>query len=596
MKRSRYLSGPNSTSERAGKRTAAIIEPTTDPKLVQAFLEQGWALLGAGRDQEATQLSVRTVRLQETDDTREFFVACIKRWKAIPGTEAIRDIIVRALREVWAEPHELFHVVKGMLKLDAVFGPAMRRATTAWPRRLSLPELLGPAGLAQIAADPLLAALLERGSILDLDIERTLTSLRAGLLDTLLRDRGSHNQKILGLCCALAQQCYINEYVFDLTAEESDRVHGLRDRVHRALETHAAISPIEIALLAAYFPLDGLPAEELLKRSWPQEVDGLIELQISTPAAERTWRASIPQLTPIAADMSVRVRHQYEHNPFPRWVKLPARRPMPFDEWMPRLYPSSRFRSIGKGDNLDVLIGGCGTGRHSIMLAQTLPSAKILAVDLSMSSLCYAKEKTRARGLTNIDYAQADILELGNLERRFDIVSSSGVLHHTADPEKGWRTLLRLLRPDGCMQIGLYSERAHRNVYTVQRWLSERGFSSSVEDIRRARQQLADAGKTDAALASALSFSVFFSTSEFRDLFRPTEMHRFTIPRIRQFLDDNDLEFIGFVIADEIRQKFWTRFSRQADADLGLWDQFEAEYPDAFKGMYEFWSQKKRAA
>lgn len=584
------------TSQRAAKRTTAVIEPKIDPKVVQAALERGLALLGAGRDQEATQLAIRAVRLEETDETRDFFVECIKRWAAFPGAEAIRDVIARALREVWAKPHELFNVVKGILKRDPVFGPAMRRAAIAWPRRLSLPQLLGPAGLAQIAADPLLIALLERGSILDLEIERALTVLRAGLLHAILRDRARYDEKILGLCCALAQQCYINEYVFDLTAEESDHLDALRDHLRHALDAHSAISPIEIALLGAYLPLDCLPAAELLKRSWPKELAGLLELQISTPAAERNLRASIPQLTPITDDMSVRVRDQYENNPFPRWVKRPASRPMPFDEWMIRCFPFGAFRSMGKGDNLDVLIAGCGTGHQSIMLAQTLPSAKILAVDLSMSSLCYAKEKTRQIGISNIDYAQADILEVGNLDRRFDIISSSGVLHHTADPEKGWRTLLQLLRPDGCMQIGLYSERAHRHVFAVQRWLSARGFSASVVDIRRARQELADAAQTDAALANALSFSVFFSTSEFRDLFRPTEMHRFTIPRIQSFLNENGLEFIGFVLSNEIRHQFWRRHSQQAETDLALWDQFEAAYPDSFKGMYEFWVQKKRAA
>jgi hypothetical protein len=30
-----------------------------------------------------------------------------------------------------------------------------------------------------------------------------------------------------------------------------------------------------------------------------------------------------------------------------------------------------------------------------------------------------------------------------------------------------------------------------------------------------------------------------------------------------------------------------------AEGDLPLWDKFEAEYPDSFKTMYEFWIQKK---
>ena len=579
-----------------GNKSAAVPAPKADPQFVKAFLQEGWTLLGEGRDEEATQIAIRVIRLQETEETREFFVECVKRWKVFPGAEAIRDIVARALHEAWARPHELFNIAKGIFKLDPIIGPAMPRATAAWPRRLPLHELLGPTGLAQIAADPLLPALLERGSVPDLEIERVLTSLRAGLLDVVSQDNRRDDENILGLCCALGRQCYINEYVFDLTDDESDRVRELRDRIHRALEANAAVSPMEIAVLAAYIPLDGLPATALLERSWPKGVTGLLKQQITTSAAERKLRASIPQLTPIADEMSVRVQDQYEKNPFPRWVKLPARRPMPVDEWMSRSFPFSSFRKIGRGDDLDVLIAGCGTGHHSIIFAQIQPGARILAVDLSMASLSYAKEKTRTMGISNIDYAQADILELGNLERRFDIISSSGVLHHTADPERGWRTLLHLLRPDGCMQIGLYSERAHRNVIAIQHWLSAHDFTTSVESIRRARQELAACASTDAALASALTFSDFYSTSEFRDLFRPTQMQRFTIPRIQKFLDENDLEFLGFSARNEIRYRFWARFSRQAETDLQLWDRFEAEHPDTFKEMYEFWVQKKRAS
>jgi hypothetical protein len=55
----------------------------------------------------------------------------------------------------------------------------MQRAAAAWPQRLTLHELLGPKGLAEISNDALLAAYLQRGSIFDLEIERFLTSLRA---------------------------------------------------------------------------------------------------------------------------------------------------------------------------------------------------------------------------------------------------------------------------------------------------------------------------------------------------------------------------------------------------------------------------------
>jgi ubiquinone/menaquinone biosynthesis C-methylase UbiE len=582
-------------SQSGGKRPASTkLGPNVDPKFIEAFLAQGWMLLREGREDEATQLAIRIVRLQETEETKAFFVDCVKRWRFFPGADEIRDVIARALREAWAKPHELFNITKGILKSDSITGPAIHRAMAAWPRRLSLHELLGPTGLAQIATDPLLPALLERSTVFDLEIERFLTSIRACLLEIVMQDRGHQHKSILGFCCALGRQCYINEYVFDLTTDENDRAQKLRDRIHHALDVNSAISPMEIALLAAYIQLDCLPGAALLKRSWPKSITGLLEEQIQAPAAERKLRTSIPQITPITDDTSTRVREQYEENPFPRWVKLPINRPMLVDEWMPQQFPFSNFRKIGKGADLDVLIAGCGTGHHSIIFAQVLPGARILAVDLSMSSLCYAKEKTRVMGIANIEYAQADILELGGLEKRFDIISSSGVLHHLADLEKGWRTLLRLLQPDGCMQVGLYSERAHRNLIPTQRWLLERGFTPSVESIRRARQELVTAAATDASLASVLTFTDFYSTSEFRDLFLPTQMHRYTIPKIQNFLDENNLEFLGFSIRSEIRDQFRAHFSRQAEVDLRLWDKFETEHPDTFKGMYEFWVQKKR--
>lgn len=65
---------------------------------------------------------------------------------------------------------------------------------------------------------------------------------------------------------------------------------------------------------------------------------------------------------------------------------------------MPRQFPFSNFREIGKGAATDMLIAGRGTSQHLIIFAQAFPGARILAVDLSMASLCYAKAKTLAMG------------------------------------------------------------------------------------------------------------------------------------------------------------------------------------------------------
>jgi SAM-dependent methyltransferase len=81
-----------------------------------------------------------------------------------------------------------------------------------------------------------------------------------------------------------------------------------------------------------------------------------------------------------------------------------------------------------------------------------------LRSDLSLASLGYAARKSRELGLDNIAHAQADILELGSIGRSFDIIESSGVLHHLADWRAGWRVLLTLLRPGGLMRLGFWRD------------------------------------------------------------------------------------------------------------------------------------------
>jgi SAM-dependent methyltransferase len=241
---------------------------------------------------------------------------------------------------------------------------------------------------------------------------------------------------------------------------------------------------------------------------------------------------------------------------------------------------------------LDVLIAGCGTGHHSILFAQGFPGAQILAVDLSLSSLAYAREKSRAMGLERIAYAQADILELGTIDKRFDIISSSGVLHHLADPGKGWRVLLSLLRPDGIMHVGLYSALARRNIAKARGFVTARGYRSSADDIRRARQELAATAASEPAFADVLRYPDFYATSECRDLLFHAQECDFTIPQIQSFLDENGLRFLGFLKPDALAA-FGQRFPGSDAADLNLWHQFETENPDTFKGMYEFWIKRR---
>jgi 2-polyprenyl-3-methyl-5-hydroxy-6-metoxy-1,4-benzoquinol methylase len=310
------------------------------------------------------------------------------------------------------------------------------------------------------------------------------------------------------------------------------------------------------------------------------------------PRLEQQIRSCIPALTVIEDRVSRAVQEQYEQNPYPRWVKAaPIGRAMTVDEYLGSKFAPAGFRPLGKQE-IDVLIAGCGSGQHSTLLAQQFSGAQILAIDLSRASLAYAVRKTQALGLNNLSYAQADILKLGSLGRTFDVIDSSGVLHHLADPLAGWRVLLSLLRPNGVMRLGLYSALGRQDIEAVRQYVRGQGFGSTPADIRSARRHLATfpEGTPQKTISEA---SDFFSLSECRDLLFHVQERSFTLPEIKEFLSCEGLTFLGFETGGAVSRLYAQKFPADAAmADLARWHPVEVENPRAFFNMYQFWVQK----
>jgi len=177
---------------------------------------------------------------------------------------------------------------------------------------------------------------------------------------------------------------------------------------------------------------------------------------------------------------------------------------------------------------------------------------------------------------------------LGTIGRTFDNIESVGVLHHLAEPTAGWRVLVSLLRPGGRMRIGLYSQLARRVIADARARIATRGYRATADDIRRCRQDIFREVEQWTMLIGARDF---YSMSGCRDLLFNVVEHRFTIPEIAAFLNDNGLSFMGFEPFDDptVIERFHKQFPGTAnEADLDQWHHFEADHPETFWGMYVF--------
>ena len=114
----------------------------------------------------------------------------------------------------------------------------------------------------------------------------------------------------------------------------------------------------------------------------------------------------------------------------------------------------------------------------------------IVGIDLSLKSLSYAKRKVEELGLKNIDFLHADILQLKDLKKKFDVIESIGVLHHMHDPLQGLKILVDLLEPNGFLLIGLYSEKARQDVIKAKDFAKKNKFENSFSGIRSFREAI----------------------------------------------------------------------------------------------------------
>ena len=159
-----------------------------------------------------------------------------------------------------------------------------------------------------------------------------------------------------------------------------------------------------------------------------------------------------------------------------------------------------------------------------------------------------------------------------------------------ADPIAGWRSLTDCLAPGGLMRVGLYSDLSRRDIVKIKRQINQQAIRPDHQSMRDFRLNLIAVGGNQ--FLGVFQSHDFFSLSGLRDLLFHEKEHRFSIPQIQSSMSTLGLSFCGFEMGD-IREAFASAFPDPRERyDLGKWASFEAENPDAFAGMYQFWCQK----
>ncbi|MBF9231973.1 class I SAM-dependent methyltransferase [Microvirga alba] len=109
-------------------------------------------------------------------------------------------------------------------------------------------------------------------------------------------------------------------------------------------------------------------------------------------------------------------------------------------------------------DGKRILDYGCGPGHDLVGFCHHSREAKVVGIDVSFPSLEEAASRLNLHShFAELVHIGTDTKELPFASKSFDLVHSSGVLHHTPDPVLIMRELHRVLADDGEAQIMVYN-------------------------------------------------------------------------------------------------------------------------------------------
>ena len=498
------------------------------------------------------------------------------------NSKKIRDLILFLLKKNNLNHNEIFHNAKLLLFIDDQKNKIEQIINSNF-------SLLKDQTILKLIKEEIFILILQKSFIRDKFLEKLLTNIRKEILFSLEKPNKSNLNELLNFIISFSMQSFLNEYVFFQSEEEVNYIRYLEKK----LSSETEINELETAVLGSYIPLiqtKKIKHKILNYKSINPLFNDMVIMQIKEPLKELELKNSIKSIEKISDDISLKVRKQYEENPYPRWRYTNKSSQSNFLLHLNNdIKPNNvKFNNIFLNPN--VLIAGCGTGKQ-LAKACYYENANIVGIDLSLTSLAYAKRKIEEIGYKNIEFLQGDILDLKNLNRKFDVIECDGVLHHMKEPLDGLKILLDILEPHGFLKLGLYSKISRKHIARVREFIKEKKLSNSVKDIRICRKLIKEEND-DLLLQKVIQNFDFYSTSGTRDLIFHVHEHQFTIPEISKILKNLNLEFLGF-INPFIKKKFLQFFPNdKKNISLDNWNQFEINNPSSFVGMYQFWVKK----
>ena len=246
----------------------------------------------------------------------------------------------------------------------------------------------------------------------------------------------------------------------------------------------------------------------------------------------------------IKDEKTKKVTNFYSEQPFPNYKTNDDRQTI-LEKGNKNFLAHQFKKFIGYKKN--VLEVGCGTGQLSNYFAIGTNN-NIIGLDPTTASLNLAKEFAEKNDIQNIKFVNADIFDDVLKENFFDFIWTNGVLHHTKDPYSAFKILIKSLKNEGYVLVGLYNK--FGRLRTIFRRYIYKIFGRSIIE------------KIDPTLRN-LKFDENEKMAWIKDQYTHPIESLHTIDEVLDWFNNNDIEFISSIPSSDFDYDYQNIFEKK---------------------------------